>query len=233
MLRRISVTTRSQPFEDHSPLPRLALVAGIAALLSRRADDSRATGLARALGAACLAVVSWPFVDASIRMNGHRKRRIDVHSSVEIGRPVPEVFDFFKDFENLPLIVQNLTAVRDTQDGRSHWVVRSPSGVALEWDAVTTKYVPRSVIGFESIPGGPVEVSTTLHFVPLAPDRTRLDVDVTYRAMHTELSDAVCALLSRRPARRMLTDLERTRTYLESLPPTAATGALPAPQSGD
>ena len=209
------------------------MVAGIAALLSWRADDRRATALARALGAAGLAVMSWPFVDASIRMNGHRKRRIDVHSSVEIARTVAEVFDFFKDFENLPMLVQNLTSVRDTQDGRSHWVARAASGVAVEWDAITTKYVPRSVIGFESVPGGPVQVSTTLRFVPLAPDRTRLDVDVTYRAMHTELSNAVWALLSRRPSRRMLTDLERTRTYLESLPPAPATAALPASQPGD
>ena len=233
MLRRINVNTHPRSVDDSSPLPRLAGVAGLAALLSGRAADRRATALARALAAAGLAVMSWPFLDASIRMNGHRKRRIDVHSSVEIARALPEVFDFFKDFENLPMVVQNLTSVSDTQDGRSHWVVRSASGVALEWEAITTKYVPRSVIGFESVPGGPVEVSTTLRFVPLAPDRTRLDVDVTYRARHTELSDAVWALLSRRPSRRMLTDLERTRTYLESLPPTPAAGALPSSQSGD
>ena len=221
------------PPEHPSPLRRLAAVAGCAALLSWRARDQRATGLARAIGATCLALASWPFIAASVRLNGDRKRRLDVRSSVEIARPVADVFDFFKDFENLPQVVHAVTAVSDSQDGRSHWVVRSRRGVALEWDAVTTKYVPRSVIGFESVPGGAVEVSTTLRFVPLAPDRTRLDVDVTYRAVQTELSDAFRALLSRRPARRMRIDLEKTRTYLESLSPAAAAGALPAEQSAD
>ena len=218
---------------DRSPLPRLAAVAGGAALLAWRTRDQRATGLARALGAVCLALASWPLVEASVRLNGGRKRRLDVRSSVEIARPVADVFDFFKDLENLPLVIRAVTAVYDSQDGHSHWVVRSRRGVALEWDAVTTKYVPRSVIGFESVPGGPVEVSTTLRFVPLAADRTRLDVDVVYRTLHTELSDAIRALLSRRPSRRMQIDLENTRTYIESLAPSPATGALPGQQTAD
>ncbi|HTI65890.1 MAG TPA: SRPBCC family protein [Gemmatimonadaceae bacterium] len=224
------MTSRAPEPENASPLGRLAAVAGSAALLSWRARDERATGLARALGAACLALASWPLLEASVRLNGDRKRRLDVRSSVEIARPVADVFDFFKDLENLPHAVRAVTAVHDSQDGRSHWIVRSERGVALEWDAVTTKYVPRSVIAFESVPGGPVEVSITLRFVPLAPDRTRLAVDVTYRALQTELSDAIRALLSRRPARRMHMALEHTRTYIESLSPTSASGALPSPQ---
>lgn len=227
------MTAPADSREDPSPLPRLAAIAGSAALLSWRASDQRATGLARALGAACLALASWPLAEASLRLNGDRKRRLDVRSSVEIARPVTDVFDFFKDFENLPLVVRAVTAVHDSRDGLSHWVVRSRRGVALEWDAVTTKYVPRSVIGFESVPGAPVEVSTTLRFVPLAADRTRLDVAVTYRALRTELSDAIRALLSRRPSRRMRIDLENTRTYLESLAPAPAPGALPSQQTAD
>lgn len=208
-------------------------MAGSAALLSWRAREPRTTGLARALGAAALALASWPLVEASLRLNGDRKRRLDVRSSVEIARPVADVFDFFKDLENLPHAVRAVTAVRDSQDGRSHWVVRSERGVALEWDAVTTKYVPRSVIGFESVPGGPVEVSITLRFVPLAPNRTRLEVDVSYHTLQTELSDAIRALLSRRPDERMHTALENTRTYIESLSPNPATAALPVSQAGD
>jgi uncharacterized membrane protein len=221
------VSSESNPTGDKPGLGTLAAVAAGAALVSWRARDERATGVLRAAGAAWLALASRPLLEASLRHNGGRKRRLDVSSSVEIARPVADVFDFFKDFENLPHVIRAVTAVHDSQDGRSHWVVRSRRGVALEWDAVTTKYVPRSVIAFESVPGGPVEVSTILHFVPLAADRTRLDVDVVYRALHTELSDAIRALLSRRPARRMHIDLEKTRTYLESLSPAPATGVLP------
>ena len=208
-------------------IARLAAIAAGAALVAWRGHDRRVTGLARVAGAACLGLVSWPFVEASLRMNGERKRRLAVRSSVEINRPIADVFEFFKDFENLPLVIRAVSAVYDSQDGRSHWVVRSRSGVVMEWDAVITKWVPRSVIAFASIPGSPVEVSIALRFVSLGPSLTRLDADVKYHVLHTELSDAIRALLTRRPMRRMQINLETTRAYLEALPAQPASGALP------
>ena len=83
------------------------------------------------------------------------------------------------------------------------------------------------LIAFASIPGGPVEVSITLRFVPLGPTLTRLDADVNYHVLHTELSDAIRALLTRRPTRRMQINLESTRAYLESLAAQPASAALP------
>lgn len=213
--------------ERPSTTVRLAAIAASAAVLAWRGRDRRVSGLARLAGAACLGVASWPLVEASLRLNGERKRRLAVRSSVEINRPVADVFEFFKNFENLPQVIRAVSAIYDSQDGRSHWVVRSPAGVAMEWDAVVTKWVPRSVIAFESVPGSPVEVSITLRFVPLGPGLTRLDADISYHVLHTELSDAIRALLTRRPTRRMRLNLETTRAYLESLPAQAASGALP------
>jgi uncharacterized membrane protein len=206
---------------------RLAAIAASAGLLAWRGRNRRASGMARLAGAAFLGVASWPLVDASLRLNGGRKRRLAVRSSVEINRPIADVFEFFKNFENLPQVIRAVSAVYDSQDGRSHWVVRSPAGVAMEWDAVVTKWVPRSVIAFESVAGSPVEVSITLRFVPLGPELTRLDADVNYHVLHTDLTDAIRALLTRRPGRRMRINLETTRAYLESLPAQAASGALP------
>lgn len=219
---------------DQPPaIARLAGVAASAALVAWRGRDRRVTGLVRLAGAACLGLVSWPFVEASLRMNGERKRRLAVRSSVEINRSIADVFEFFKNFENLPLVIRAVSAVYDSQDGRSHWVVRSRSGVAMEWDAVVTKWVPRSVIAFASVPGSPVEVSIILRFVPLGPSLTRLDADVTYHVLHTELSDEIRALLTRRPMRRMQINLESTRAYLESLPVQSASGALPRRETAD
>ncbi|HSQ32824.1 MAG TPA: SRPBCC family protein [Gemmatimonadaceae bacterium] len=220
--------TDASPAGQHpTTIARLAAIAASAALLAWRGRDRRATAVARVAGAACLGAASWPLVEDSLYLNGERKRRLAVRSSVEIARPIADVFEFFKDFENLPQVIRAVSAVYDSRDGRSHWVVRSGSGVAMEWDAVVTKWVPRSVIAFASVPDSPVEVSITLRFVPLGPSLTRLDADVNYHVLHTELSDAIRALLTRRPARRMRLNLETTRAYLESLPAQAASGALP------
>lgn len=111
-----------------------------------------------------------------------------------IERPVHEVFEFCRDFENFPRIVDLLLSVEDTQDGRSHWAVRSPSGRTIEWDATVTKYVPNSVIGWNSLPGSPVEASGLMRFFPLGAQETRLDITLKYIPLHTDLGEAVRAL---------------------------------------
>jgi len=92
-----------------------------------------------------------------MRNAGAARRSVNIRTTIVVERPLKEVFEFCRDFENFPGIVDVLLSVEDTQDGRSHWAVRSPGGQALEWDATVTKYVPNTVIAWESVPGSVVE----------------------------------------------------------------------------
>jgi uncharacterized membrane protein len=97
-------------------------------------------------GAVTPAVLRW------VRRAGAANRAVDMRMTLVVERPVAEVFEFCRDFANFPEIVDVLLSVEDFQDGRSHWAVRSPTGQAIEWDAIVTKYVPNSVIAWESVP---------------------------------------------------------------------------------
>ena len=79
-----------------------------------------------------------------------------MRSSIEVDRSVGEVFAFLNDFENFPRVIGNLRSVIDYQDGRAHWEAYTPTGHIVEWDTVVTKYVPRSVIAWESTSGSEV-----------------------------------------------------------------------------
>ncbi len=116
--------------------------------------------------------------------------------TVVVERPINGVFEFCRDFANFPEIVDILLSVEDFQDGRSHWAVRSPRGQAIEWDATVTKYVPNSVIAWESVPGSAVRASGLMRFFPLSPTQTRVDVTLTYQPRETALGEAIRALLS-------------------------------------
>lgn len=116
--------------------------------------------------------------------------------TVVVERPVNEVFEFCRDFENFPKIVDVLLSVEDSQDGRSHWAVRSPKGDAIEWDAVVTKYVPNAVIAWESVPDAVVNAGGVMRFAPLSTTETRLDISLTYLPRHTGLNEALHALVS-------------------------------------
>lgn len=153
-----------------------------------------------------------------VRRAGARRRALSAHSSIDIARPVADVFRFFKDFENFPRIIGSIRSVVDYEDGRSHWEVYTPGGQTLEFNAVVTKYVPNSVIAWASVSGSPVETTVLARFTPLTPSTMRLDVDVSYCVVDTDLGDAVRALVAPRSTAQLINGLERARFYLESMP---------------
>jgi uncharacterized membrane protein len=197
-----------------------AAIGGAVLGLSHR---GRARGALRLLGLALIGVAARPVVEEWIRRAGLARRTMAMRASADIDRPVRDVFAFFKDFENLPRVISALRSVVDYQDGRSHWEASPPSGHGtLEWDAVITKYVPNSVIAWESVPHSVVETSGLLRFTPLSATRTHIDAVIAYRPTSTRLSDAVYALFAARLASRLRPDLEHARTYLESLAPVVS-----------
>lgn len=146
------------------------------------------TAAAAIAGAVAPALLRW------VRRTGHRRRTVDLRMTVVVERPIAEVFQFCRDFENFPKILAQLETVRDFEDGRSHWVVRAPNGERIEWDSVVTKYVPNSVIAWQSVEGSPVTASGLMRFAPLSESATRVDMTLTYRPERTALVDAVRAM---------------------------------------
>ncbi|HYC50034.1 MAG TPA: SRPBCC family protein [Gemmatimonadaceae bacterium] len=152
-------------------------------------------------GAMTPAVLRW------VRRAGAANRAVDMRMTLVVERPVAEVFEFCRDFANFPEIVDVLLSVEDYQDGRSHWAVRSPTGQAIEWDAVVTKYVPNSVIAWESVRNSTVQSTGLMRFSPLSVSETRLDLSLTYLPRSTNLSEAFAALLSGRNRDRIRSEL--------------------------
>src|SRR5918993_3878957 len=69
---------------------------------------------------------------ASVR----RGEGIKVEKSVVVNRPVQEVYQFWRNFENLPRFMDHLESVTVIGETRSHWVAKGPVGTKVEWDAI-------------------------------------------------------------------------------------------------
>jgi uncharacterized membrane protein len=164
-------------------------------------------------GTAVPALLRWA------RRSGTARRAVDIKMTIVVERPVHDVFAFCRDFENFPDIMDFLLSVEDSQDGRSHWAVRSPGGQTIEWDAVVTKYVPSSVIAWESVPGSVVSATGMMRFFPLSPAETRVDIKLTYLPRRTGLADALRALMIAPNAERIRSEIARAAG---DLPPVAA-----------
>jgi len=159
-----------------------------------------------------------PLADA-LRSLGTRRRRADLHFSFVVDRPVEQVFAFCADFGNFPKFIGALREVRDTGDGRSHWCATTPAGGVIEWNATTTKFVTNSVIGWQSLPGSPLETVGLVRFSPQEKS-TCVRVALSYRVFDGSMADALAALVSPRRARALEADIRGIDLQLPAtLPP--------------
>jgi uncharacterized membrane protein len=212
-------------------LEHVALGALGGALLAAEPDGRGARTLARGVGLALIAYAAKPIVERLILAAGAKRREVALRSFVEVDRPLPGVFAFFKDFENLPRVVGALRSVVDYQDGRSHWEGFTPAGHLVEWDVVVTKYVPNTVIAWESTPNKVADLRVQLRFSPITPARTRIEVEAFFSPVVTDLAEAVSAILAGPSERRLRAEFDHVRFYLESVLPPAPLPETPAPDA--
>ena len=176
----------------------------------------------RLAGAALLTAAFAPALTRRLLRMGAARRRVHLRKTIDIDRPVHDVFEFCRDFENFPRVVQSLHKVVDYQDGRSRWEVVTPGGDVIAWDAEVTKYVPNVVLAWRSVAGSVVDCKGILRFSPTPRGGTRLHVEVDYDPRDTGLGDAVRALLNAPRTEQLEADLSRANFYLSALPKAPA-----------
>jgi uncharacterized membrane protein len=201
-----------------SPTLQDVLMVTLGGLLIGAGGRGRAGALLRIGGALLISAAARPVVAQALRTTGARRRTVIAHSSLEIDRPIYDVFAFFKDFESFPRVIGALRSVTDYRDGRSRWEMYTPSGKIVVWNVVVTKYVPNSVIAWESVPDSPIEMRGIVRFAALGPARTKVHLALRYRPRYTGLNDALHALTRIGTGDRLSVALDRARFYVESFP---------------
>ena len=191
----------------------MALVAAALALygVTRRGPLGFA---ARTLGAGMLwSELRQPTVPAA-PAGRERRRTVDIQKTLFIEAPPDQVYEFWTDYENFPLFMSSVREVRDLGGGRSHWVVRGPGGVPIEWDAVLTQQVPGEILAWRSRPGSMLENAGAVRFRPEG-QGTRVDLRLCYSPPVGGAGQAVAELLGADPRAKLNEDLGRLKSLLE------------------
>ena len=215
--RALTPLTPLTPLTLLTPLASLLLAMAGGALLGRRVGLAPSVRAAATIGGLALigAAARGPFVE-SVRRTGTRRRSANMQISIVVSHPVEVVFAFVRDFENFPCIIGALRQVRDYGDGRSHWCASTPSGGTLEWDTETTKYVPNSVIGWQSVSGSPIEMHGLLRLEPEGAS-TCLKLAIQYYVPDGSLGDALVALTTTTREKELEGDIRLLSSYLETV----------------
>jgi uncharacterized membrane protein len=163
--------------------------------------------LARAAGRPGLLGGNFPSTD--------RRRAVDIQKTIYIEAPVDQVYAFWSNYENFALFMSHVREVEDLGDGRSHWSVRGPGGMPIEWNAALTQQTPNEVIAWRSEAGSMLENAGIIRFTPSGTG-TRVDLRFCYHPPAGGAGQAVAELLGSDPRTRMNEDLGRMKSLLEA-----------------
>ncbi len=186
----------------------------------------RRRGRERVLGAiGAVAGVSVLDLLAGKRLSGARGGALEAgraqhfRESITIGRPVEEVYRFWRDFQNLPRFMAHLDTVEILDERRSHWVARGPADRSIEWQAELVEDVPNERIAWRSIAGAGTELehAGSVRFVAAPGGRgTEVHVEMRYDAPFGRVGVALAKLFGRAPAQEVKGDLKRLKQVLET-----------------
>ncbi|WP_084150317.1 SRPBCC family protein [Azohydromonas australica] len=144
-----------------------------------------------------------------------RGEPIELEQSIQIAASPEEVFDVWSRYENFPRFMSMVEEVRPLDHDRSHWVVKGPVGVRIEWDSVLTEHERGRVLAWRSESGSTVEHAGRVRLEPSAAG-TRATVWMSYTPPAGRLGHAVASLFGRNPRQELEQDLERMKSFIES-----------------
>lgn len=146
---------------------------------------------------------------------GTAPRGFTIQKTLTVNAPVEQVFDFWSRPENFPRFMRHIREVRNLGNGRSHWVVSGPAGLAVEWDAVTTRTIKNELISWRSVPGSTVGHTGTLHLHANPDGSTRLHIQMCYHPPAGVVGHAVATLFGADPKHEMDEDLARMTLLIQ------------------
>lgn len=150
-------------------------------------------------------------------VNGHEGIR--VKRAVTVNRPKDELYQMWRDFENLPRFMKYLETVQmdDRDTGRSHWVAKGPLDRRIEWDADVIEERENELLVWKSLPGSMVESMGRVEFVDAPGGRgTIVHVSMEYNPPAGSLGAAFARLFGREPGYQVKEDLRRFKQIAET-----------------
>ncbi len=156
------------------------------------------------------------FRTSNKQSSGFLSSKIHVKKSVTINKSPAELYQFWRNFENLPKFMSHLEAVKNLEGNRSHWMAKAPFGTTVEWDAEITSERENERIGWNSVEGATVPNSGVVEFRPTSTRGTEVRVVLTYEPPAGKLGAMVAKLFGEEPSQQVYGDLCRFKSMMES-----------------
>ena len=142
---------------------------------------------------------------------------VKVERAVTVNKPRNEVFQFWRNLENLPQFMKHLKSVKATGPKTSHWVVNAPAGRTIEWDAQIINEVEDTLIAWRSLEGSAVQNAGSVHFADATGGRgTEIRVSLQYNPPGGIVGAWFAKMFGEEPAQQITDDLARFKAMIET-----------------
>jgi uncharacterized membrane protein len=142
--------------------------------------------------------------------------KVHVTKALTINKSAAELYEFWRNFENLPIFMRHLESVTKTDETFSHWKAKAPLGQTVEWDAEVTSDIPNQRIGWKSLEGAFIPNSGVIEFLPTVDRGTEVKVTMTYEAPGGKLGEWIAWALGEEPSVQIAEDLRRFKSLMET-----------------
>lgn len=144
-----------------------------------------------------------------------RGHGILVEKSIFIDAPVPQVFAYWRDLENLPRWMSHVREVRALGGDRYHWIVDGTAGVPVEWDSEMLHIEEDREMTWHTVGDSLVGNVGRIRFERDG-DGTRIDVQMRYMPPGGVVGHAVARAFGADPKTEMDEDLARMKAAIEA-----------------
>jgi uncharacterized membrane protein len=142
---------------------------------------------------------------------------IKLEKSITINRSPEELFQFWRNLENLPKFMNHLESVMSTGHKLSHWVAKAPAGTSVEWDAEIINEKENEMIAWRSLEGSDVDNAGSVHFEKTPNGQgTIVKVSIRYNPPGGKMGDLVAKLFGESPDQQIEEDLHRFKQLIEA-----------------
>jgi uncharacterized membrane protein len=127
-----------------------------------------------------------------------------------------QIYRVWRDLEGLPKVLSHLESVRDSGNGRSHWVARGPLG-PIEWDAEIVTERENQIVAWQSLPGSDLATAGSLRLHKAGGDRgTVLRLSLKYDPPGGQIAARFASLLGQGLENDVRDDLRRFKQLMEA-----------------
>ncbi|WP_264538201.1 SRPBCC family protein [Flavobacterium sp. N1736] len=158
-----------------------------------------------------------PVYDAVDHLKNDKASNVNIRVNSIINKPIDEVYNFWRDFENLPKFMSHIESVKPISYTTSKWTAKGPAGIGkLSWKAEIIKDEKNRLISWNSLPDSSVKNAGKVVFRPSG-NGTEIIVTISYHAPLGIAGESAAKLLNPYFEKLVKDDIINFKSYLESL----------------